>query len=288
MKNRFISAAIYFICIGFGVLSFLYPFFLPQVMEQQSIASAHTSETPFLYVLLMGLSVVVLLFEAQGQAVKTRQIALLGVLIAINSVLRFIDVAIPGPGGFSPIFFLIILTGVVFGGRFGFLMGALTLFVSAIITGGVGPWLPAQMFSSGWVGMSSALCRPIISRLRLSGKSSEVWLLAVVGFVWGLVFGAIMDLWGWPFLAGPADQYWTPGIGLADTLHRFLVYYLVTSLPWDLARSIGNVLLIGLFGAPTLRALRRFERKLTFTMEPAQEASIAVEQPLAGQPWQES
>ena len=40
-------------------------------------------------------------------------------------------------------------------------MGALTLFTSAIITGGVGPWLPGQMFVAGWVGMSvRLLARP--------------------------------------------------------------------------------------------------------------------------------
>jgi energy-coupling factor transport system substrate-specific component len=273
LKNRWLAAAIYLTSIGLGILSFVYPFLLPMTMGGQNISSAHSAETPLLYMLLLGLSVGVLLFEVQGEAVKTRQVALLGVLIAINSVLRFIDIAIPGPGGFSPIFFLIILTGVVFGGRFGFLMGALTLFVSAIITGGIGPWLPGQMFAAGWVGMSAALCRPLISRLRLEGKPGEIWLLIGLGVVWGLVFGAIMDLWSWPFMAGPTDLYWAPGTGLAETLHRFVVFYLVTSLPWDLARSVGNVLLIGLFGAPTLRVLRRFERRLTFWVEPAPEAA---------------
>lgn len=287
MKSRLIGLAIYLTSIGTGVLYFLYPFFLLQINQQQSMDSVHSSDTPFLYMFLLGLTIVVLLFEVQGEAAKTRQIALLGVLVAINSVLRFIDIAIPGPGGFSPIFFLIILTGVVFGSRFGFLMGALTLFVSAIITGGVGPWLPAQMFTSGWVGMSSALFSPLITRLRLAGKPGEVWILVGVGFIWGLVFGAVMDLWAWPFIIGPVDQYWTPGISLVETLQRFFVYYLITSLPWDLARSLGNVLLIGLFGAPTLRVLRRFKRKMTVTFETAPNNEAPTDLSPAGTRWQE-
>lgn len=267
ITHRWLSIAIYAVSIGLGMLTFVYPFILPGAVGAQSMSTAHASETPLLYVLLLTLCLGVLLYEVQGEAVKTRQVALLGVLVAINSVLRFVDIAIPGPGGFSPIFFLIILTGVVFGGRFGFLMGALTLFVSALITGGVGPWLPGEMFSAGWVGMSAALCRPLIEGLHLSGKKTEIWLLMGVGAFWGLAYGAIMNLWAWPFIVGPANQYWAPGVGLLDTLRRYGVYYLATSLAWDLARSVGNVLLIGFFGAPTLRALRRFERRLVFWYE---------------------
>jgi len=267
MKHRWLSLLIYVASIGLGVLTFAYPFLLPGAVATQSMSTAHAGETPLLYALLLTLCLCVLLYETQGGAAKSRQVALLGVLVAINSVLRFIEIAIPGPGGFSPIFFLILLTGVVFGERMGFLMGALTLFVSALITGGVGPWLPGQMFTAGWMGMSAALCRPVIKRLHLQGKKAEVWLLMVVGALWGLAYGAIMNLWAWPFIAGPADQYWAPGAGLPDTLQRYATYYLVTSLAWDLAGSAGNVLLIGVFGAPTLKALRRFEQRLVFYHE---------------------
>ena len=265
--NRWLSTAIYAVCIGIGILTFAYPFVLPGAVEAQAMSMAHANEAPLLYVFLLTLCLCVLLYEVQGGAVKSRQVALLGVLIAINSVLRFIEIAIPGPGGFTPIFFLIIMVGVVFGGRFGFLMGALTLFVSALITGGVGPWLPGQMFTAGWMGMSAALCRPLIAGLHLEGKKAEIYVLMIVGAVGGLAYGAIMNLWAWPFVAGPADQYWAPGVNLAGALQRYSVYYLVTSLAWDLAGSAGNVLLIGLFGAPTLKALRRFGQRLTFSYE---------------------
>lgn len=208
----------------------------------------------------------VILFEAQQGASSALFIALAGVLVAVNSVLRFVEVAIPGPGGFSPIFFLIILSGYVFGAKFGFLIGALTLFVSAIITGGVGPWLPSQMFTAGWVGMSSAYLSPLCRLLRWEGRRYEILLLAVWGVLWGLGYGAIMNLWSWPFIAGGTDQYWHPGISWKETLQRYGVFYLATSLVWDLGRSAGNFLFIILFGKSSLLVLRRFRRRFEFSL----------------------
>jgi energy-coupling factor transport system substrate-specific component len=223
---------------------------------------------PLMLTLLLGLCLAVLLYESQGQTINTKLIALLGVLVAINAALRFIEVAIPGPGGFSPIFFLIILTGYIYGSRFGFLMGSLTMFVSALVTGGVGPWLPSQMFAAGWAGMSATLCRPIVHILNLEDRRGEVVLLALFGIWWGFMYGFIMNLWSWPFIAGPAEQYWTPGAGFTEILRRYLTYYAVTSLGWDILRAIGNALLIMSFGLPTLRALRRFQRRFDFDYQP--------------------
>jgi len=45
---------------------------------------------------------------------------------------------------------------------------------------------------------------------------------------------------------------------------RYAVFYVTTSLWWDLGRAAGNVLLIGLFGLPVLRLLRRFGRRFYF------------------------
>jgi energy-coupling factor transport system substrate-specific component len=61
---------------------------------------------------------------------------------------------------------------------------------------------------------------------------------------------------------------------VARTLRDFLAFYLANSLVWDVARVAGNVGLMAAFGAPTLRALRRFRRRFAFTYhpEPAPEA----------------
>ncbi len=271
MKARLFSFAIYLTASISGMLVLAYPFFLPAIPHEAVFGELRTGEMPLVMTFLLGLCLLALLFEAQGQMVNTKLVALLGILVAINSALRFIETAIPGPGGFTPIFFLIILVGYVFGGRVGFLMGALTLLVSALVTGGVGPWLPAQMFTAGWVGMSTILLKPLSKRLngKQQDKASqpgkrEIYLLAAYGLVWGFLYGAIMNLWQWPFMMGPVDQSYSAGLGFIATLRHYLAFYLVTSLVWDAMAALGNVVLIIALGAPALRALRRFKQRFEF------------------------
>lgn len=266
-RQHALSALVYGLSTAIGVLALLYPFLAAALRPVTGQPASLNG--PGLMLVLLGVCFAGLLLEVQGQAVSAKLIALLGVLVAINSVLRFVEVGIPGPGGFSPVFVLIILTGYVFGGRFGFLMGALTMLVSAVFTGGVGPWLPAQMFAAGWIGLSAPLARPL-ARLAGArpGSRRELALLAVFAAVWGLLFGAIMNLWFWPFLAGPAEQYWQAGISLAETARRYLAYYLATSLVWDALRLVGNAGLMLVFGAATLRALRRFGQRFTYQYQP--------------------
>ncbi len=266
-KGNALRWVIYGLTSLIGIVAFLYPFFLPPLAFSSGLA--HTADSPLFLGLLGGFSLVALLLEAQGDATSdAKRTALLGVLVGLNAVLGFLETALPGPGGFSPIFFLIIVGGYVYGGRFGFLLGSLTLFVSALITGGIGPWLPYRMLVAGWIGLGSALVLQLSRALRLQGSKGELVPLAIYGGLWGLLFGALMDLWFWPFAVGPATQHWQAGVGLGETVKRFAAFYIATSLLWDVVRSAGTVALILLFGGPTLRTLRRFARRFAFTVEP--------------------
>ena len=82
-------------------------------------------------------------------------VALLGMLSAMAGLLRLIDL----PGGGSGIFFLVLLAGAAFGPRFGFLLGLFAMAVSAVITGGIGPWLPFQMLVLAWMGDGAGRAR---------------------------------------------------------------------------------------------------------------------------------
>jgi energy-coupling factor transport system substrate-specific component len=263
MRQRILSGAVYALSSAIGITAFLAPFFGRGVQETSSqLAGATTA--PLLLTALVSLCFLALLFEVQGTMLGAKSVALLGILVAINASLRFAEVAFPGPGGFSPIFLLIILAGYGFGGPFGFLIGAMTILISGIITGGVGPWLPYQMFAAGWVGLSTALLRPCARLLRVEARRGEVVLLAIFGGLWGFAYGAIMNLWFWPWSAGAAAYSWEAGISAAETFQRYLAFYLLTSFIWDALGALGNIVLIALFGAPVLRALERFHDRFVF------------------------
>jgi energy-coupling factor transport system substrate-specific component len=257
--GRLLSGLILTLATALGVVAFLYPFFSPRRVSGQAFM-AHSTDAPLVFLVLLLLCVVVIISSLETGQMNSKIIAVLGILVAINAVLRLI----PGPAGFTAMLFLPILCGYAYGADFGFLLGALSLLVSAIVTGGMGPWLPYQMFSAGWMGMASAW----LPRLNRFGRV-EVVMLALWGAVLGLVFGAIMNLWFWPYLANVAASYdtqWQPGSGLWATLGSYAAFYVTTSLWWDMGRAIGNLLLILLFGAPVLHLLRRFQRRFRFEM----------------------
>lgn len=267
--NRRASIILFMVTILLGLFSLTFPFLLSALPGSLSSGVARVAETPLMLTATLGLALIVLIYELQV-GVNTKIIALLGVLVAINASLRFIEIGVPGPGGFSPIFALIILTGYLYGARFGFLIGSLTMLVSALITGGVGPWLPSQMLAAGWVGMSAGISKPFIARLvgRFNNPKwqtrTEILALAIFGFCWGILYGLILTLWGWPFFSNPVSPSSAESSGIAGIFSSFTSFYILTALFWDLSRSIGNVILILALGIPALNALRRFASRLTF------------------------
>ncbi|MEZ4623778.1 MAG: hypothetical protein R2843_02975 [Thermomicrobiales bacterium] len=126
-----------------GLAGFLYPFIIPGLIQRDETSArqvAHAGDAPLLFALLTGASLAAIIVSLsrdqwrRGEA--ARSVALLGALVSLDAALRLV------PSSATPVFLLIILCGAVFGASFGFQMGALTLLVSALITGGIGPWLP--------------------------------------------------------------------------------------------------------------------------------------------------
>jgi energy-coupling factor transport system substrate-specific component len=258
--NRLPSLTIYVLAGLLGLMAFAQPF-LVSIVNINSEGSAVGSEPgggPLLTTALIVLCLLALLVEMHGQAVNAKVVSALGILVAIASVLRFLESAIPGPGGFSPVFVPIILAGYVYGARFGFLMGALTIFASAVLTGGIGPWLPYQMYVSGWIGMTAGWLP------HLKSRRAELTILALFGVGWGMLYGAALNLYFWPFFSGDASMTWEPGSGLENVLLRYGTFYLATSFVWDVARAAGNVIVILALGIPAVAALARFRERLRF------------------------
>jgi energy-coupling factor transport system substrate-specific component len=88
--------------------------------------------------------------------------------------------------------------------------------------------------------------------------------LSGYGLVSGLAYGFVMNLWFWPFAAYGPEVSFVAGDPLSANLHRYLVFYLTTSLLWDLGRALLSALVLALAGSALLRALRRASRRAAF------------------------
>lgn len=254
--QRILNAAILVIASLIGLGAFFYPFLVPQ-QSAGVAAAAHAQDAPLIFVVLVVLCLGAVLGSLSAGMMNAKLIAVLGVLTAANAVLR----GVPGPAGFTLVFILPILCGYVYGPTFGFLLGVFSLAVSAFLGFGVGPWLPYQMFSAGWVGLLSGWL-PRLDR----HPRAEALMLAAWGLVLGFSFGILMNVYFWPYVFAPGQSeiYWQPGLSVVETLQRYAVFYAVTSLWWDVARAVGNFVLLLLFAAPVLRLLRRFQQRFFF------------------------
>lgn len=244
--------------LGLASLAGAAMFLWPLLIAPAPGAGAHTSDAPLLFVLILPMLVAVVLAELLDGGLDTKALAMLGVLSAIGAALRPLGA---GTGGIELVFFTLVLAGRVLGPGFGFTLGATTLFASALLTAGVGPWLPFQMMASAWVGMGAGL----LPGQRLRGRR-EVVMLAVYGAVCAYAYGFLMNLWSWPYALGSGTELsHVPGDAVLDNLHRFVLYTLsTTSLGWDTGRAITNVAAIVLVGPAMLAALRRASRRAAF------------------------
>ncbi len=224
-------------------------------------------DPPFLFLALLPVVIAVMLAELSQGGLDTRVLAVLGVLSAVIAILRGVSA---GTGGIELVFFLLILAGRVFGPGFGFVLGVTSLFASALMTAGVGPWLPFQMLVSAWVGMCAGLLpRRVLGRW-VSGRA-EIAMLAAYGVVAAYLYGLLMNLSGWPFLLGisiPGHEQtalsFDPQAPLLENLSRFGAYTLITSTgSFDTGRAITNAIAIVVVGPAVLTTLRRAARRAT-------------------------
>ncbi len=233
-----------------GVIAFGWP-----LLADPGSDLAHAGDAPLVFAVLLPLLLGVLLAEIAEGGLDAKAVALLGVLAAVGAALRPLG---GGITGFSPVFLLIILGGRVLGRGFGFLLGAVTLFASALLTGGVGPWLPFQMLGAAWVGFGAGCLPPARGR-------RELVLVAAYGALAGIAYGFLLNLWFWPFTGGLASGLdFVPGAPMAENLTRFVAFCVATSLGFDAVRAVGTVILVLVIGGPLLRALRRASHRAAF------------------------
>ena len=233
-----------------GVVAFCWPL----VVEPGSALDGNAT-APWLFVALLPLLLAVVLAEVADGGMDAKAVAVLGVLAAVGAALRPLG---GGAAGFEPVFFLLVLAGRALGRGFGLVLGSVTLFASALLTAGVGPWLPFQMLAAGWVGFLAGCLPPMRGR-------AEVAMLTAYGALAGLLYGLLMNLQLWPFAVGlESELSYVAGAPIGENLGRFIAFTLATSLGFDIPRAVTTAVLVALTARPVLRALRRAGRKAQF------------------------
>lgn len=235
-----------------GLAMFLWPLIISPPVE-----ASHTTDAPYVFVAILPLVLAVVIAELHSGGIDTKALAMLGVLSAIGAALRPMGA---GVAGIETVFFLLVLAGRVYGPGFGFVLGNTTMFASALLTAGVGPWLPFQMLAAGWIGMGAGLLPPIRS------KRIELGVLAVYGALSAFVFGFLINIWFWPYSVGQDTQLsFVAGDAVLANLHRFVLFTFATStIGWDTGRAITNVVAIVVLGPSVLFTLRRAVRRAAF------------------------
>lgn len=193
------------------------------------------------YILLSLVMVAAALFplfvRLERRALESRELVLLAVLSAIAAVSRIPFAALPSV---KPVSAIVILSAYVFGAEAGFIIGAVAALVSNIYFG-QGPWTPWQMFAWGMVGLTAGWLRNTRWMRTRTG-------MLIFGFIWGFLFGWIMNIW---YIISLPDAFsW----GLMAAAYASSFYF-------DLAHALSNVFFLSLLAGGWIKVLQRFRKK---------------------------
>lgn len=233
-----------------GGLALAWPFF----SSPDSLIAKYSNQAPWLMAAIVPIAIMLVAASVLGNLPDARSLALLAVLIALVTAVRPLGA---GLAGLEPVWAVIIIGGRALGPSLGFALGSLGLLTSALVTGGVGPWLPFQMLIAGWVGLGSALIAP-----RARGRV-EVFVLAGYAAFCGFAVGWLLNLWFWPVsTSGVAVIGYDPTLSGFELLGRWVSFSLTTSLGFDIPRAILTCIVVALVAGPALRVLRRATRRV--------------------------
>ncbi len=240
-----------------GLLAFVWPMLAPRGSE----LLAHATDAPLVFGLLVPLLMAVTLSLVADGAMGAKAVALLGVLASTAAALRALGAGI---AGLEPIWIVIVLGGYALGAGFGFVLGAVSILASALLTGGIGPWLPFQMVAAAWVGLGAGMLRGA----RLPEKA-EIPVLAGYSALAAVAYGWLLNLWFWPTATGlPEALSFAPGAGPLVNVQHWFAFNLTTSMGYDVPRAVLSATAVLLLGRRVLDALHRTSRVAAFDALP--------------------
>jgi energy-coupling factor transporter ATP-binding protein EcfA2/uncharacterized membrane protein len=170
---------------------------------------------------------------------QAREVVLIAVMIALAVASRAAFFMVPQ---FKPMLAIIIIAGVCLGAQSGFLVGAMSAFVSNFLFG-QGPWTPFQMLAWGLIGFFAGV---LVANLL---KSKSPVALSIYGvFAVFLLHGGITDLWT---LLGMTSS---PTLAMALTVYG-------TGFLFNIILAVATVIFLMLLTRPMTEKIQRVQNK---------------------------
>lgn len=193
----------------------------------------------FISLLILAVTMLPFLLVFEHRKPMARELVLLATLSALAVAGRAAFFMLPQ---FKPVVAIVILTAVTLGPEAGFLVGAVSGFVSNFFFG-QGPWTPWQMFSFGIVGFLAGILvvRGILPKKR--------WALCLYGGIATVViYGGIMNFSSAILFGGKL------------TVKSLLAIY-ASGVPFDLIHGASTVIFLFFLANPMMEKIGRVQKK---------------------------
>lgn len=176
------------------------------------------------------------LLNFEKSKTNTREIVLIAVMVTLAVISRLIFAPIPS---FKPLTAMVIITGIAFGAKAGYITGAMSAVLSDVFFG-AGPWTPFQMLVWGIIGFFAGLL--------FCGKKLKMWQVLIYSVISGVIFSLIMDIWT---------------VFAVDNSFTFLRYgqVLLASLPFMAIYAVSNFVFVLILTKPFMKKLVRIKDK---------------------------
>lgn len=170
---------------------------------------------------MLGLTLAMLAIFGPGiRRTGLRGLIIVALMAALSAAGSAALVSFPG---FQPSSFIVMMCGISLGPGAGALCGTATALLARLMNGGLGPWAIWQAALWCVMGAAAGLTRRL-----------PFWAHAGIGFMWGFVFGWVMNFW-WYTLGNPF--VWAAYLAAC-----------AASFPSDLTHAVMNGALLLLFG----------------------------------------
>ncbi|MFR1707717.1 MAG: ECF transporter S component [Clostridium sp.] len=170
---------------------------------------------------------------------QARELIIISVLSAIAVAGRAAFFMVPQ---FKPVVAIVIITGVCFGAEAGFLVGAITGFVSNFFFG-QGPWTPWQMFGFGIIGFLAGI---LFKKGKL--KKNRIALCIYGGLATFIIYGILLNT------ASVFMMYSKFSI-------KVLIACILSGIPFDFVHAVATIFFLFILSNPMIEKLDRIKIK---------------------------